>query len=400
MRMDAKKAGMLKDFITNIIAAVIPIAILQILVFPQLAKIVGNEGYGIIVTIIGIITLFSDSYGNALNNVRLLQNDEYREEGDFNLILAVGVAFNIITVYVGYSCYGLDNDGIFWILLSSVLILVRAYYIVTFRLELYYKKILINNVFLAIGYVVGFGLFLKIDNWTLIYSCGNILSLIHLFFNSKLMREPFRKTSLLKKTIKKTIVLYIANLLQTFTNYADKLLIFPMLGAEAVAYYYAASVMGKMMSMVISPISSVILSYVVKAKSLSKYMINKILLLIIGISGGGFIFAYLIGKFLLKLLYNSWFDIVIDLLPWTVFAAIFSGMASVIQPFILKFKSELYQIVVNSLYIIMYVLVSFILTKKYGLVGFGIGYCVTMLIKFLINLFLLKSIGKESDKNG
>lgn len=399
MRLDVKKKQILKDFIINIIAAVIPIALLQVVIFPQLAEIKGDEIYGFIVTIISIMTLFSDSYGNVLNNVRLLQDEEYKEKGDFNFILLIGVIFNIVVVYIGYNYYGLRNEGIVGILVASVLILVRAYYIVGFRLVLSYKNILINNIFLAIGYLLGFEVFLKFGNWTVIYSCGNVVSLVHLFFSSQLMRESLRRTPLFKKTFKKFLILYIAFFLKTFITYADKLLIFPILGAEAVAYYYAASVMGKMMSMAISPISSVILSYVVKAKTISKEMINRILMLIIVISSVGFILAYVFGRILLKLLYNSWFDITVGLLPWTVLAAVLGGVASIIQPFILRFKSEVYQIIVNIIYILVYISISLLLTRLYGLTGFCIGYSITILIKLLVDLVLLRSIIIPKDKH-
>lgn len=88
MYLNAKKKQILEDFIINIIAAVIPVILLHIIIFPQLAEIKGDEVYGFIVTIISIITLFSDSYGNVLNNVRLLQDERYDKKGDFILFLS------------------------------------------------------------------------------------------------------------------------------------------------------------------------------------------------------------------------------------------------------------------------------------------------------------------------
>lgn len=398
MQSKQKKNQILKDFITNIIAAVIPIALLQVVIFPQLAKIKGEEVYGFIVTIISVMTLFSDSYGNVLNNVRLLQDDKYVKKGDFNYIIVVGTAFNLIAVLCGCIYYGTDTRSIIGVLVASTLILLRAYYIVAFRLILSYKNILINNIILATGYFLGFVVFIKMDCWSIIYIFGNAFSLIHLYLKSRLMREPVKKTILFKETFGKFSILYIADFLKTFITYADKLLIYPILGAQAVAYYYAASVMGKMMSMGITPVSSVILSYVVKEKKLHKRTINKILSLLALLSLIGFVIAYLAGRILLGILYTAWYEMTIILLPWTVLAALLGGVSSVIQPFILKFKSEFYQIAINILHVVIYVASSIILSKKYGLLGFCIGYCITMGIKLIINLALIKSIGRESEE--
>lgn len=396
MTIQSKNIKMLKDFAINIVATVIPIALLQLLIFPQLAAVKGNAVYGYIVTIISIMTLFSDLWGNVLNNVRLLQNDKYSEKGDFNLILLFGVIFNIAAVSIGFSIYSTGIEGLLGVLIASALILMRSYFIVTFRLNLSYVNILINNVILSVGYLAGFLLFRQFDKWTLIYLAGNVLSLLHLWFKSDLMREPLRRTALFWPTFKKFLVLYVAFFLKNFVTYADKLLIFPILGAEAVAYYYAASVMGKMMSMAISPISSVVLSYVVKMGSLSKKTIRRILLLILCISVLGYAGAYFVGRILLKLLYRSWFEITVELLPWTVLAAVLVGVTSVLQPFILKYKNEMYQILINLVHFCTYVSVSLFFAKIYGLKGFCIGYCVTMTVKLLIDLVLLRTIGKES----
>lgn len=67
-----------------------------------------------------------------------------------------------------------------------------------------------------------------------------------------------------KGTLIESTTLFIAGLISRLINYADKLLIYPVLGGEEVAVYYAASIIGKMISMLISPISNVVLSYLAK----------------------------------------------------------------------------------------------------------------------------------------
>lgn len=212
------------------------------------------------------------------------------------------------------------------------------------------------------------------------------------------MKEPMKKTIYFKETFKKSVVLYVAEIFKTFITYADKLLIYPILGASAVAYYYAASIMGKMISMGISPISSVILSYVVKEKSLAKTTIKRLLFALVILAVTGFVVAYIVGRILLQVLYGTWFEMTINLLPWTVLAALFASVASVIHPFVLKFKSELYQISVNSIYVLVYVVCSILLSRQFGLIGFCVGYCITMFTKLVIYIILLCSINEPKEK--
>lgn len=392
MFIDKRKKQIFRDFVTNIIAVALPIAVLQIFVFPLLAKNIGDQKYGLIVTIVSIMTLFSESFGNVLNNVRLLQEEKYRDVGDFNIILIGGTVFNILIVCIGVYYYKVDSKDFIDVVLGSILILLRAYYIVAFRLKLNYRNIFFNNLILAIGYVVGYIGFIKYNRWIIIYIVANGFSLVHLFITTDLWKEKYKRTFLFNETFRKTIVLYIADVLKTFITYADKLLIYPILGAKAVAYYYAASVMGKMVSMGISPISSVILSYIVKEKNLSKSKMKKILYLVGIFSVLGLLGAYILGRMLLQVLYKDWVDVTIKLLPWTVLAAVLGGVSSVIQPLILRFKNEFYQICINGVHVVVYVVFSLILCKTYGLLGFCIGYCITMVIKLLINLGLLKTV--------
>ena len=119
---------------------------------------------------------------------------------------------------------------------------------------------------------------------------------------------------------------------------------------------------------------------------------KKILYLVGIFSVLGLLGAYILGRMLLQVLYKDWVDVTIKLLPWTVLAAVLGGVSSVIQPLILRFKNEFYQICINGVHVVVYVVFSLILCKTYGLLGFCIGYCITMVIKLLINLGLLKTV--------
>ena len=67
--MDMKKK-VIGDMVLNIIAVTIPVAILQLVVYPITAKAISAENYGLMLTIYSAWVMVSNSIGNVLNNIR------------------------------------------------------------------------------------------------------------------------------------------------------------------------------------------------------------------------------------------------------------------------------------------------------------------------------------------
>src|SRR5699024_10949378 len=97
----------------------------------------------------------------------------------------------------------------------------REYYVVSFRLKLNFKNILYNNVFLAIGYIIGTIIYILIGYWEVIYLLGFIFSIVFIIKKSKLLGESFKKTKLFKRTFTDATMLYLANILKNLINHAD-----------------------------------------------------------------------------------------------------------------------------------------------------------------------------------
>ncbi|MGL5479557.1 MAG: hypothetical protein ACRDCB_11005, partial [Clostridium sp.] len=96
------------DVVLNIIATMLPIFILQFIILPLIAKEVVEDTYGLIVTLISLITLLVQSVSISLSNTRLLLNQKYNEEevkGDFNLILIIYLLLNLIFIIIGTIFY-------------------------------------------------------------------------------------------------------------------------------------------------------------------------------------------------------------------------------------------------------------------------------------------------------
>ncbi|SOC38399.1 lipopolysaccharide biosynthesis protein [Ureibacillus acetophenoni] len=392
------KFKFLQDSLYNILAMAIPIAILQFLSLPFIGIQLGDEEYGRIVTIISLYTLLSFPFGNVLNNIRLLYNEEYKRErtsGDFNFLLSTSLFISTLMMIVGIVYY-VENFSLLHlisILLISGLNLVREYLIVSFRLDLDFKAILYNNYFLGIGYIYGTFLFYLTGKWQFIFLLGYSISLLYIVRKSDLILEPLVITKLYKKTTYKSVILLFSSLLKDILNYADKLLIFPLLGPAAVSIYYTSTLIGKIMSMIITPINGVILSYIAKYESFSTRRFLSILL-VTGIVGVvGYIFSILISPFVLHLLYPSWATESLYYIFITTATAIVGLMGSVVHPFVLKFMHIHWQLVINGSNVVVYVISSILLFQQYGLMGFCIGILISNVYQLilLVGIFVFKN---------
>lgn len=387
------KKKIILDTIFNLIATVIPILVLQLVVLPIIARSLGDTEYGLIITLISLSTIFSSSFGNVLNNIKLLTNNEYEKNkisGDFNILLLGSLIINIILITFGTIYY--ENNfsiiSIILMILFSCLNLMKEYMIVSFRIKLSFNKILINNIIIGLGYFLGLLLFYFLKIWQFVYITGLIFSLFYIVTNSQIIGEKLTKTKLFYRTLHKSSILLISTLLKSFVSYSDKLLIFPLLGPAAVAVYYSSTLLGKIMSMAITPVSSVLLSYLAKMEKLSiKKFFGVIgIISILGIIG--YFFVIFISEPILRLLYPKWADKSIELIYVTTAIAIFEVITSIINPIILRFNNINWQFKINFVNVIIYLTLSFTLYKYFGLFGFSVGVLIASFSKFLMMILI------------
>lgn len=381
------------DSILNILATSIPLITLQIVILPVIGSILGENQYGLVVTLISLYTLLSVPFGNVLNNMRLLLDADYKKRhlsGDFNILLISGLIISTPLVVLGTICYegSFSLVNIISMIFISCFSLVREYLIVGFRLKLNYKRILINNILLGIGYLIGTGMFFLTGYWQVIFIMGLGLSLVYVVTKTNLIKESFSRTKLFKRTTYKSIVLYISALLKTSLSYADKLLLFPLLGPSTVSIYYTATILGKIISIAITPVNNVILSYLSKKDRIAKSYFLYVIIITLTIGIMGYITTIVLSEPFLTFLYPTWASESLELIYITTASAIIGVMSMVIQPFILKFNNINWQIFISGSNVVVYMISVFTLYKFYGLVGFCIGVFVANMIKFIIMLLI------------
>lgn len=388
MKKRSLKYKIIYDIILNIIATAAPLIVLQLIILPYMAKNMSEDSYGYLLAIVSLITIVSSTFGNALNNVRLLCQTEFENinSGDFNIILFIQSIACVVIISLGIFFFQRNISWLeyFCIILFGIITLLREYFIVIFRIKLNYKAIVYNNLLVSVGYFLGYLFFIYSNLWILPYLIGSCLGCIHCIYKNQLLAEGIYKTKFLAKYFYKTGVLCLAGVLSNILVYADRLVIYPIMGGKAVSIYFAASFFGKLLSTAIGPIASVLLSHLAQKESLSKkeFLRLLIILAIVGISG--YIIGICVAPLILEILYPMWKIEAERYLHITILTAMFVMVTSIVRTFSLRYCNINWQIVLNVIPVVVYFFCSILLFLYFGLYGFCIGVLIANIIKFMM----------------
>lgn len=388
-----------KDFLYNIIASLIFTGVMQVIVYPTLAGRFGSEEYGLILTIMGIVNAVVIALGNSLNNVRLIQNSVYEQEkaeGDFNILLLLSAfSATIIILFLGAYIYKLNYIITSILAVYAGISVIRTYCSVEFRLILDFKKILLGNIFGAVGYIVGTLILSTFQIWVLPFILSEIFYCIYILVATKIYREKYKITCMFKRTVGKYAILIITSFSGTLLTYLDRLIIYPLLGGEAVSIYTVASFFGKTLGIVTIPIAGVMLGYFAQSgfRITNKrfWQINCVTLL----GGGCFMgMSIIFAPFFTSILYPSVFESAKKYIFIANLAATLGVVCNLTQSSVLKFAPTWLQLVKEAVYGIVYIGVGALLLDKYGLIGF----CIAAIMANVMKLFTLYVIGGISIK--
>lgn len=388
-----KRWKFILDMGLNIGAVSAPIAILQLIIYPYLAKQLSAEEYGLMITMYSMWIVVSNSLGNVLNNIRLLRSNEYEEnslQGDFPLILYKWWGINVIIILFASIFYlkGFFLVDILLSILIATLILLKSYFEVGFRIKLNYVAILLNGLLQSCGFIIGLFVFRFTGVWQSVFIFGFLFSSCFTILKTDMLKEQPRKT-ILYDTVNRDVNLYtVATFSNSSMSYADKLVLYPLMGGHVVSIYYTATILGKIVSMVSGPITSVILSYISKWEKGKKNIFSKVLFLGGVLAVVGYFITMLISRPVIQLLFPQWLGEVMVYLPITTVAIVIQTLNSFLNPFVLKFYDIKWQIVINIISVFSYFLGALLLWNFFGMIGFCVGTVIGHATKTIIMILL------------
>lgn len=392
--MKKKWKSVSKDFIYNILASFALTGVLQIAVYPFLAYRFDAQEYGTLLTIMGIANTIAMALGNTLNNVRLIMNTKYDEkklQGDFNFLLIIAIVLALVIAEIVAGVFvRLSPENLIGIGLYIIFLILRSYYCVQFRIVLNFKNMLFAFLISAMGYLFGLLLTYKTAIWTVPFVMGELFFCIYVVLYTDLYKEKYILTELFPETIKKYLILIVSGLVGNLLTYLDRLLIYPLLGGDAVTTYTVASMFGKSLGLVMTPIAGVLLGYYAQ----KDFVMNRRLFwgingITFGISFLFILFAIPVSPFVLQILYPTVYEMALPYVFLANLAATINIMCSLTQSAILKFAPTWVQLIKDVVYVVSYIAGSLFLLGRFGLWGF----CIAAIIANLLRLFTLCFIG-------
>ena len=381
------------DFAINILASVIYTFARQIVVFPLLAARLPEDTYGTLLTVTGLVNICTSLVGNSLNNIRLVQNSRYEESGilgDFNVLCALGCAGSVVFSAVLWQLFAYDTVTAVLLTVYLSISILYQYASAFFRLNLNFKRIFQCNVLVSLAYVAAAFPFANAALWPMVFLLGEGAGLIYVSVRTPFLREPCCRTPLFPETAKKAVVFMLSNLVGNLLMYADRMLIYPVLGPESVSYYSTAAFFGKSAGIVMTPIAGVLLGYFAQKNFRAS---RRLFLLVNGVSVTCLLIFFLgcclFAPWFTKLLYPTLYDASAPYILLANLGAVVSIAGNMAQPMILKCCSTRWILTIQLLYGGTYLLLAMTLLPAYGLYGF----CWATILANAVRLLALYALG-------
>ncbi len=392
------------DIALNLFASSLSTISLNFVVYPLLARKFSVDDYGNMLTSIAVLNLLIAVLGNCLNNTRLLLNkriDIVNESGNYNPIIMCSSFMGAFIGIVIYSLIPIKSLVSSMLFFASIAFgIARAYYLVSYRLKIDYVSQLRTNLIVSSSYIIGILLVREIDFWPLPFLLGEMIAFFYMVKNVDLIIEPLSFNEQKKIVISTYFDVMAIGLIGNIIAYFDRFLINPLLGASNVAIFHVAAFWGKSASPVIAPTQNVLLSYLCQKEtkiSIRRYIklficsiIPLVVFGILGIWGAPWIAA---------VLYPTLVDEAVPFFLLASMGSLIQSATNLISPMIMSVTSSRNLLVMQIIYFLTYLFISYEGVRENGLMGFCIAIVIIGIIKMAIYfVFGYVSISKATYK--
>lgn len=385
-----------KDFGLNLLSSLVSTGTAQLILYPVLSHMMSASRYGELLTIMGVANTIAIACGGSLNNTRLLLQEKYdagQSKGDFSLILlSLAVISTVFSAIVFLSIYHLSYISTLLITTFSVLCLARTYLSVEYRIILNFSAIFYSSIWVAIGNVLGLGILLFIKNntlWILPFLFGEIVGGVYVIRTTGLLREKIAKTKLFWAALNKELVLLVVSISANVLIYLDRLLLLPLLGGAAVSSYSVSSIFGKSLGILMTPLAGVMLGYYAhKGFRMDRALFWKINIGTMALGILASLASVMIAPLFTRFFYSSLFAEAKKYMLIANVTAIVNVITAMIQPSVLKFAPTMWQLVIQIVYGVVYLVGGIFAVQHMGLWGFVYIALFASVVKMIILLII------------
>ena len=388
--MKAKVKSLFSDSIWSIAGIVLMNAVAQLVVYPQWNKALGNEEYGNILYMLSLMNIAAASMGTACNYSRMKQSaaGQTRNSAYTCMLLA---SSGVILVLTGILACGSSAEPVALLLfaLLSIGTMWRFYADVEFRLRLNYKRYFIYYAIISAGYAAGAAVFHVTGRWAVSLLLGEVAGLAYVLLRGTIFRRDRLDRRQLADVAKMVVTLYLTNVLSNVIFNGDRLLLRNILNGEAVTIFYQASLLGKTIAMVSTPLNGVIIGYLARYKGRftpkAMHLISAaaVAVIIVGTLGCT-VFSHLF----IRLIYPQNYQMVKAYFLIANMSQIMYFTTNMVTVVLLRFTRTRYQMYINVVYAAAFVALCIPAAIILGLPGFSWALLATNAIRLAAALAL------------
>lgn len=398
-----KLRSFLNDSFLSIAGLVIMNMAAQFAVYPAWNRYLGAEINGEILYLISILNIYAISVGSACNYARMTREAVHKQENsDYLLYMAMATvaAVGLSPIVPYLTSMPMDGVDVALFGLLCVLTMWRYYADVEYRLTLNYRGCFLYYLIIGIGYLVGIALFRMTGRWALALIPGEAAGIVLVLLRGKVLRGGLKPTAEFRAALSLTMMLAGTNILSNVIFNGDRLLLNVMVDGVAVTTYYLASLLGKTMSLITTPLNSVIMGY------LARYDGNlerRLMHVITGISAIACILATaactVASHILVPLLYPAEYELVKKYFIIANLAQVMYFLGNVITVVLLRFSKARYQVYINVVYAVAFMAICPAAAYGYGIDGFCWGLMATCALRLGYSVLLgYKAAGHGAKK--
>lgn len=368
--------------------------IAQFVVYPCWNRRLGSEAYGNIVYLMGIMNIMAISVGSGINYVRMRQSAEGETlNRPYLLAMSVGTLLSLLILLLLDGLGALRLSGLEFALfcLLTAATMWRYYADVEYRLRLNYRGFFLYYLVIGLGYLVGMLLFTATGLWPLALLPGEAAGLALVLWRGKVLRAdaPGGSTDY-SRLLRLSLLLVGSNVLSHLIFNGDRIVLRAFSGAVAVSIYYIASLFGKTMTLITTPLNGVLVGYLAKYEG---KLTRKLMRMVTGIAAAAVVLAtaacVAASYIVLPFLYPAEFEAVKQYLLIASAAQViyFTGnvmLASVL----LRFTSSANQLIVNVVHGVLFAVICIPLAQVRGMDGFCWGLLGVNTTRYIVCIVL------------
>ncbi len=377
-----------KDFLYSMLGIVVMNAVLQLLIYPFLTRELGTEIFGNVLSLISLIAIMGGTFGTSTNYSRMLLRVKNKDtNGDYNRFFLYVAFITIVVAIAGLKWLHITDIRMYigyCVLMFATII--RNYADVDFRLEVNYKGYCLYYVLLSLGYLVGILLFHVSGSWIITLLIGEGVAIAYVCARKNIFSgELFQRSEYYRDAMQSILPLAVTQLIAMAVLHSDRIILQQFCNGTAVTIFYVATLLGKIISLVSTPLNSVIIGHLSQYKGgMDKKIFRRLCWGSVPFALLINIICTLVAVVFVKVIYPELYDAVSPYLWLANLGQVFFFVSGILTVILMRFASEKYQLIINVIYFVIYLCVAIPFTIQWNIWGIAWATVIGNLLRIVL----------------